>query len=103
MVRGFKEGYIIVESDERTGRLSPNRSGEVITRARDLVRADRRLTMGEVAEELETSSSSCQAILAKYFGMRRVSTKFTLRLSRTELKEHRLSVASDLLEYAAED
>jgi len=50
--RGFKDGHIIVESDERTGRLSPNRSDEVKTEARDLVRADRRLTIREVAEEL---------------------------------------------------
>lgn len=50
--RGFKDGHIIVENDERTGRLSPNRSDEVKTKARDLVRADRRLTIREVAEEL---------------------------------------------------
>lgn len=101
--RGFKDGYIIVESDERTGRLSPNRSDKVITKVRDLVRADRRLTTREVAEELEISSGSCQAILAKYLSMRRVSKKFALRLLRAELKEHSQSVASDLLECAAED
>jgi hypothetical protein len=50
--RGFKDGHIIVESDERTGRLSPNRSDEVIPKGRDLVRKDQRLTIGKVAEEL---------------------------------------------------
>jgi hypothetical protein len=101
--RRFEDGDVIVETDERTGRLSPNRSDEVIPRARDLVRADRRLTTGEVAEELDISSGPCQAISAKYLDKRRVSTKFTLRLLRGELKEHSLSVASDLLECAAED
>jgi hypothetical protein len=99
--RGFKES--IVESDERTGRLSTNRSDEVIPRARDLVTADRSLTIGEVAEELDISSGSCQAISAKYVGKRRVSTEFTLRLIKRELKEHSLSVASDLLEFGVED
>lgn len=41
---------------------------------RDLVTADRRLTIGKVAEKIEIYSGSCQAILAKYLGKRRVST-----------------------------
>jgi hypothetical protein len=38
----------------------------VTAKVRDLVRADRRLTIGEVADELEISSGSCQEILGKY-------------------------------------
>jgi hypothetical protein len=54
--RGFKEGHINIESDERTGRLTPNKSDEMITHAHDSVRTERRLTIREVVEELKFSS-----------------------------------------------
>jgi hypothetical protein len=101
--RGFKDGHINVESGKRTGSLAPNKSDEVITHTHDLVRADRRLITREVAEELKIYSVSCQAMLANYVGMRRVSTKFALWLLRAELKEHRLSVVPNFIECAAEE
>jgi len=60
--RRFKDGHVIVETDERPGRLSPNKTDEVIPGAPDLVRADRKLTTGEVAEGLDIFSGSFQAI-----------------------------------------
>jgi ABC-type histidine transport system ATPase subunit len=59
--RGLRGGHINVESDERTGSLTPNKSGEVITHVHDLVRAERRLIIREVAEELKFSSGLYQA------------------------------------------
>jgi hypothetical protein len=68
----------------------------VLPKVNDLIRADQRLTVMEVSEELGISSGSCQAILTKDLCMRRVSSKFVPQLMTAEQQQHHLSVASDL-------
>ena len=68
----------------------------MIAKVHDLVRADQRLTIWEVSEELGISSGSCQAIVTKDLCMRCVSAKFVPQLMTAEQQEHHMSVASDL-------
>lgn len=68
----------------------------MLPKVNDLVRADQRLTLREVSEELEISSGSCHTILTKYLCMRLVSAKFVPHLMTAEQQEHHLSVASNL-------
>ena len=69
----------------------------------DLVRADKRLTIKEVAKEQGISSDSCKGILTKHLGWRHVSAKFVPWLLTVKQKGHHLSVAPDFLKCAGAD
>lgn len=66
----------------------------------DLMRADKRLTIREVAKEQGISSDSCKGILTKHLGLRQVSAQFVPWLLTVKQKEHHVSVASDFLKCA---
>ena len=64
------------------------------------MRSNRRLTIREMAEELNISFGSCQQILTENLQMRRVAAKFVPRLLTEEQKQHRVQVCQELLEMA---
>lgn len=66
----------------------------------DLMRADKRLTIREVAKEQGISSDSCKGILTKHLGLRHVSAQFVPWLLTVKQKEHHVSVAYDFLKCA---
>lgn len=72
-------------------------------KARDLLRSDRRLTIREMADELNLSFYAVQSILTEDLNMRRVSAKFIPKLLSDEQKEHRLQVSQELLNLAEND
>ena len=47
-----------------------------MARVREIIRADRRLTIREVAEEVNIAFGTCQKILTEDMRMRRVTAKF---------------------------
>jgi hypothetical protein len=63
---------------------------------REKIRADRRLTIREIAEEVNISFGSCQAILTEDLAMRRVAAKFVPRLLSDDQKSRRLEVCEEL-------
>lgn len=90
----------MVESDEQSGHPLSNQNEEVAAKVLDLVRADKRLTIKEVAKEQGISFDSCKGILTKHLGLRHVSAKFVPWLLTVKQKGHHLSVASDFLKCA---
>jgi DNA-binding Lrp family transcriptional regulator len=58
--------------------------------------ADSRLTIREIAEEVNISFGSCQAILTEDLAMRRVAAKFVPRLLSDDQKSQRLEVCEEL-------
>jgi transposase len=62
-----------VASDKHSGHPPSSRNDEVLAEVLDLVREGQRLTIKEVAEEVGISFASCQSILTKDLGLRRVS------------------------------
>ena len=58
---------------------------------REVIRADRRLTIREVAVEVRIAFGTCQKILTEDLRMRRVAAKFVPRLLTTEEKDDRVS------------
>ncbi|KAJ4444141.1 hypothetical protein ANN_05930 [Periplaneta americana] len=98
----FKDGRTSAESEQRCGRPQTARSAAVVERVRNLVMADRRLTVREIAEEVGVSKNSAHAILRDDLNMNRVAAKFVPKLlSRT--KDLRRDVAQDLLDTANTD
>jgi len=92
----FKSGRRSFEDDPRPGRPSTPHTEETMARVREIIHADRRLTIREVAEEVRIAFSTCQKILTEDLRMRRVTPKFVPRLLRAEQKDDRMSICTDL-------
>jgi len=80
----FKSGRRFFEDDTRSGRLSTSHTEETVARVLEIIRADRRLTIREVAEEVRIAFGTCQKILTEDLQMRRVTAKFVPRLLTAE-------------------
>ena len=74
-----------------------------MTRVREIIRADRRPTIREVAEEVRIAFGTCQKILTEDFRMRCVTAKFVPRLLTAEQKDDRVSIFTDLRDRAQND
>ena len=80
----FKSGRRSFEDDPCPGRPSTSHTEETVARVRKIIRADRRLTIREVAEEVRIAFGTCQKILTEDLQMRRVTAKFVPRLLTAE-------------------
>ncbi|GFU12606.1 HTH_48 domain-containing protein [Nephila pilipes] len=98
----FKDGRTSAESEQRCGKPQTARSAANVERVRNLVMADRRLTV-EIAEEVGVSKDSAHAILREVLNMNRVAAKFVPKLLSPEQKDLRFDVAQDLLDTANTD
>ena len=72
----FKIGHRSFEEDPHPGRPSTSHTEETVARVREIICADRRLTIREVAEELRIAFGTCQKSLTEDLQMRRVTAKF---------------------------
>ena len=70
---------------------------------REIIRADGRLTIREVAEEVRIAFGTCQNILTEDLQMRRVTAKLVPRLLTAEQKDDRVSLCTDLRDGAQND
>jgi len=66
----FKSGRTSFEDDPRPDRLSTTHTEENVARVLEIIRADRRLNIREVAEECKIAFVTCQKILTKDLRMR---------------------------------
>jgi len=62
-----------------------------------VIRGNRRLTVREVADEVDISIGSCHQNLTENFQMFRVSLKFVPRLLTDDQKENRVEMSQELL------
>jgi len=80
------------------GRLSISHTEETVACVREIIPADRRLTITEVAEDVGIAFGKCHKILNEELQIRRVSAKFVPRLLMVEQKDDRVSICTDLRE-----
>jgi transposase len=95
-VKRFKEGRESLKDDLRPGRPSTARNEQKVAQVHEKIRADRHLTLREIAEEVNISFGSCQAILTEDLAMRCVAAKFVPRLLSDDQKSQRLEVCEEL-------
>ena len=69
----FKSGHRSFEDDPRPGRLSTSHTQVTVARVQEIICADRRLTIREVAEDVGIAFGTCQKILTEDLQMRCVS------------------------------
>ncbi|EGI67635.1 FLJ37770-like protein [Acromyrmex echinatior] len=71
----FSEGREDVNDEERAKRPSTSTTDENIDEVKKIVLVNRRITVREVAEDLNISIGSCHSIFTNDLGMRRVAAK----------------------------
>ncbi|UYV80958.1 K02A2.6-like [Cordylochernes scorpioides] len=99
----FSEGRKDVNDEERAGRPSTSTTDEKINEVEKLILANRRITVREVAEDLNISIGSCHSIFINDLGMRRVAAKFVPKLLNCDQKQHRMNIANEMLDSVRDD
>ncbi|UYV84186.1 hypothetical protein LAZ67_X001468 [Cordylochernes scorpioides] len=97
----YSEGREDVNDEERAGRPSTSTTDEKINEVEKMILANRRITVREVAEDLNISIGSCHSIFINDLGMRRVAAKFVPKLLNCDQKQHRMNIANEMLDLAA--
>ncbi|UYV73351.1 hypothetical protein LAZ67_10002821 [Cordylochernes scorpioides] len=99
----FSEGREDVNDEERAGRPSTSTTDEKINEVEKMILANRRITVREVSEDLNISIGSCHSIFINDLGMRRVAAKFVPKLLNCDQKQHRMSIANEMLDSVRDD
>ncbi|KAK5650165.1 hypothetical protein RI129_001194 [Pyrocoelia pectoralis] len=86
-----------VNNEKRGGRPSTSTTDENIDEVKKIILANRRITVREVAEDLNISIGSSHSIFTNDVGMRRVAAKFVSKLLNCEQKQCRVNIAKELL------
>ncbi|UYV75779.1 hypothetical protein LAZ67_13001318 [Cordylochernes scorpioides] len=74
-----------------------------INEVEKMILANRRITVREVAEDLNISIGSCHSIFINDLGMRRVAAKFVPKLLNCDQKQHRMNIANEMLDSVRDD
>lgn len=99
----FINGRNSLEDDERSGRPTTSTSPEMVREVEQLVRADRRISINDVSEELDISYGSVQSILTSDLGMHRVAARFVPKVLNNDQKELRVEICQDMLQRVEDD
>ncbi|XP_060822306.1 histone-lysine N-methyltransferase SETMAR-like [Bombus pascuorum] len=92
----FKEGRELVENVEHDRRPRTSITEENIRTIRELLERDRRLTLSEMTAQVGISYGSCQTIVTKDLGFRKVCARWVPRLLTAEQKLRRFQVCQEL-------
>ena len=87
----FKEGREDVNDDVRTGRPSTSTTDKKIEAVKKVILDNRRITIREMADDVDISLGSCQTIFTDVPGMKRAATKIIPKLLNFEQKQCRMS------------
>jgi histone-lysine N-methyltransferase SETMAR len=99
----FKSGLRSFEDDLGPGRPSTPHFEETVACMREMIRADQRLPIRLVAEEVRIALGTCQKILTEDLHMRRVTAKFVPCPLTAEQKDDRVSICTELRDRALND
>ncbi|UYV65632.1 hypothetical protein LAZ67_3004911 [Cordylochernes scorpioides] len=99
----FSEGREDVNDEKRARHSSTSTTDEKINEVEKMILANRRITVREVAEDLNISIGSCHSIFINDLGMRRVAAKFVPKLLNCDQKQHRMNIANEMLDSVRDD
>jgi len=89
-VKCFSEGRESVTDKERSGRPAKSRTEESIAKVRQIVRENRRLTVGSIAEQVNIDRETVRKILTEDFDVRKVCAKMVPKELAEEQKLRRV-------------
>jgi len=93
----FKNGRESIEDDERSGRPSTSKTDENIDKVKEILVNNHKLTIREIAEDLNIAYGSVQDILVNDLGFRRVAAKLVPKDLNFMQKRDRVDVAKDMI------
>ena len=96
-IERFKAGEDSVEDKPRPGRPCTSTTAENIQRVREILDADRRLTVEQVADAIGLPPSSVHVIITEHLGMHRVVARWVPKLLSDKQKQERVTVSMDCL------
>jgi len=99
----FKQGRMSVGEEPRPGRPSTLINDDHVDRIRAVIRGNGRLTVREVAEEVDISIGSCNQIFTEKLQMCLVSVKFVPHFLPDDQKEKHIEISQELLANANGD
>ncbi|UYV79906.1 hypothetical protein LAZ67_18001018 [Cordylochernes scorpioides] len=99
----FSEGREDVNDEERAGRPSTSTTDEKINEVEKRILTNRRITVREVAEDLNISIGSFHSIFINDLGVKRVAAKFVPKLLNCDQKQHRMNIANEMLDSVRDD
>lgn len=91
-IRRFKDGRNDLQDDQREGRPSAPKNAQNIELVRNLVEEDRRITVNEIAKELDILFGSTFSILKEDLGLSKLSARWVPKA----LQQNQLNLRSDL-------
>ena len=86
-VKRFSEGREIVTDEEESGRTATSRTEENITKSRQIVLENRRLTVRSIAEQANIDRETVRKILAEDLNVRKVCAKMVPKDLTEEQKQ----------------
>jgi hypothetical protein len=101
--KAFLDGRENVEDEPRPGRPCTSNTEENVTKMKDLVRSDRRLTVRMISSVLNSNRQTVHEILTSEMGMQKICAKLVPKILTNEQKENRRNVCLDLLERIEND
>ncbi|XP_031639223.1 histone-lysine N-methyltransferase SETMAR-like [Contarinia nasturtii] len=97
------EGRETFEDKPRSGRPSTSVTEKKVEKVKKIVLSNRRVGIGDIAEELNISYGSVQHILVDLLNMTRVAARLVPEELTFEQKERRVAVAKEMLGNVSED
>ena len=91
-IEKFKTGRTSVKHAEGAGRPSTSTSEEKIEQAQQMILANRRITIDEVAQSLQISFGSAQEVIHEILGYNKVSARWVPRQLTEEHKRRRMEI-----------
>ncbi|KAG5334715.1 SETMR methyltransferase, partial [Acromyrmex charruanus] len=95
--RMFKEGRESVQDEPRAGRLSTSTDVIHVQKIRDLVLANRRLTVRDLTDLVGISEGSVKTILSDHLGLRKVKARLVPKSLNFLEKQRRVDVSETML------
>ncbi|UYV76625.1 hypothetical protein LAZ67_14001499 [Cordylochernes scorpioides] len=99
----FSEGREDVNDEERAGHPSTSTTDKKVNEVEKMILANRRITVREVAEDLNISIGSCHSIFINDLGMRRVAAKFIPKFLNCDQKQQCMNIANEMLDFVRDD
>uniref|UniRef100_A0A8C3CC15 Transposase n=1 Tax=Cairina moschata TaxID=8855 RepID=A0A8C3CC15_CAIMO len=99
----FREGRERVEDDDRSRRLSTSKINENVSRVKNLLNHDHRMSIRMIADDLSIPQTQIFEMVKENLAMRKVCTKFVPRVLSEEQKANRKVICQDLLHHVNEE
>ena len=99
----FTEGREEVNDDARLRLPGTSTSNENTEAVKKIVMENRRITIREIAKDVDISVGSCHAIFSDILGLKRVAAKFVPKMLNFDQKTHRMTIAQEILNDVNDD